>query len=86
MDEENSPFADNTKFCSIVLDVPGQFGSDTNLMFATLPNGEQVVFWQLIPICESELMLARTSGSDSLFEKLGDITLKSVDITREVVV
>jgi hypothetical protein len=84
-DEANSPFADNTKLCSVILSFPEQFGDDSSSLCAYLPRGRKVAFWQLIPIYESELLLARKDGdnnAEELFELLGDIIKEPVNIAR----
>ena len=88
-DEKNSPYAENTSLCSVLLSFPEQFGDDAGSLCATLPNGEKVAFWQLIPIYESELLFARKgndSNAEKLFELLGDIIKEPLNITRKSVV
>jgi len=85
-DAKNSPYSDDTKLCSAVVNFPVQFGDDSSSLATILPNGEAVAFWQLIPIYESELALAQTEGSDALIDLLGDIVMRPVDINRPAVV
>jgi hypothetical protein len=87
-DEYNTPFADNTKLCSVLVNMPEQFEKDDDdgAFCETISKGNLVAFFQLIPIYESELMFAREQGSEALLERLGDIAVKPIDINRKSVV
>ena len=81
-DAENSPFADNTKLCSIALAYPEQFEPDC--LTVTFPNGDGIIFYQMIPIYADELEFKRQCGEGmEEFEKyLGSILTSPLDINR----
>ena len=81
-DEDSSSFADNTKLCSIALSYPEQF--DPDCLTATFPNGNGVIFYQMIPIYADELAFKRQcEGGMEEFEKyLGSVITKPLDINR----
>ena len=80
--KENAPFADNTQLCSIALAYPEQF--DFAGLTATLPNGEGVIFYQMIPLYEDELefKMQCEGGMEEFEEYLGDVIVSPLDINR----
>ena len=85
-DEDNSPFASNTKLCSIALAYPKQFAPESSL--ATLPDGSELVFYQMVPLYADELQFKRQcKGEMEEFETyLGSVLSTPLDIHRESVV
>ena len=51
--ENREPFADNTKLCTATL--IGPQGTEDGSEVCTLPGGEEVNFYQVIPLYEDEL-------------------------------
>ena len=47
------PFADNTGLCAVILDVPRAFGGEA--FCCPLPGGDEVNFYQYVPIYQEEL-------------------------------
>lgn len=73
------PFAENTLLNSIALAEPLTF--DEESLVGTLPNGEPVVFWQVIPLYEEEVQYKLRNGMEALEDVFG--TIPSVlDISR----
>ena len=83
-DGENTPFAENTKLCSIVLTHPKAF--EAGALTATLPNGKNVVFYLIIPIYEDELNFIHEHGFDSFEKHLRNVIERPLDINRPSVV
>ena len=81
-DEKNTSFADNTELCSIALSYPEQFEFDG--LTATLPGGEEVIFYQMIPLYADELAFKQQceGGMEEFEEYLGDIISSPLDIKR----
>ena len=71
MDKESS-FAENTDLCASILISPQgvEEGNDT----CTLPNGEVVNFYQVIPLYRDEMEYKLENDVDALFEKMEDIS------------
>lgn len=70
MDKESS-FAENTDLCASILISPQgvEEGNET----CTLPNGEVVNFYQVIPLYRDEMEYKLENDVDALFEKMEDI-------------
>lgn len=60
------PLSENTLLNSLLLTSPTSFGEDS--MIATLPHGDQVVFWQVVPLYEEELQYKLINGTEALEE------------------
>ena len=71
MDKESS-FAENTDLCASILISPQgvEEGNET----CTLPNGEVVNFYQVIPLYRDEMEYKLENDVDALFEKMEDIS------------
>ena len=72
MDKESS-FAENTDLCASILISPQgvEEGNET----CTLPNGEVVNFYQVIPLYRDEMEYKLENDVDALFEKMEDVKL-----------
>ena len=71
--DHEEPFADNTKLCaSVLIDVQGSEMGGQDLV---LPNGEQVNFYQVIPIYREELNYKLNHDTEALLEIMGNISL-----------
>ncbi len=72
--EENIPFADNTRLCSVIFlhlderDFGGKYGDD--LSFIRTKDGSYINLLCFIPLYEDELNLKLESGSDELFMRM----------------
>ena len=71
MDHEE-PFAENTKLCAAMLIGAQGVGEDGAV--CTLPNGEEVNFYQVIPLCREELDFKLAHDADELLEKMGQVS------------
>ena len=71
MDKESS-FAENTDLCASILISPQgvEEGNET----CTLPNGEVVNFYQVIPLYRDEMEYKLENDVDALFEKMEDVS------------
>lgn len=73
------PLADNTELNTILLICPVSFGEDS--FCCTLPDGEEVNFYQMIPLYEEEVAYKLALGAEGLIEALPDEALV-VDVNR----
>ena len=78
--ENREPFADNTKLCTATLIGPqdAEDGSEV----CTLPGGEEVNFYQVIPLYEDELDYKLEHDTDALLNKMRGISFV-VNPTRQ---
>ena len=78
--ENREPFADNTKLCTATLIGPqdAEGGSEV----CTLPGGEEVNFYQVIPLYADELDYKLEHGADALLNKMRGISFV-VNPTRQ---
>ena len=78
--DKQSPFAENTALCGAILvgpqDVVWEGGE-----VCTLPGGEEVNFYQVIPLYRNELQYKLEHDADALLEKMAGIRFV-VDPTR----
>ena len=70
--ENREPFADNTKLCTAIL--TGPQGTADGSEVCTLPNGEEVNFYQVIPLYADELDYKLAHDADALLEKMAGIS------------
>ncbi len=70
--ENREPFADNTKLCTAILISPQ--GTEDGSEVCTLPNGEEVNFYQVIPLYGDELDYKLAHDADALLDKMDDIS------------
>jgi hypothetical protein len=75
------PFADNTKLCTVLLLNPGAFGDKATA--CVLPSGEQVNFYQLIPLYEEEAQFKIRNNAQIFLRFLDQTVLEYVRIDRE---
>ena len=78
------PFADNTELCCALLLEPYPFGEAAAI--CTLPNGDAVNFYQMIPLYESEVQYKIKNGAEALEKLFPDDYDMVLDIHRESVV
>lgn len=63
------PFAENTLLNNVILTEPLGFAEES--LVGTLPNGDRVVFWQLVPLYEEELQYKLENDAVALEEAFG---------------
>lgn len=73
------PFAENTQLSSVLLINPENVGEGAAV--CQLPNGEEVNFYQMIPLYEEEVNFKIQNGAEALLGKMGEISAV-VDIHR----
>ena len=78
--ENREPFADNTKLCTATLIGPQDTEDGSEV--CTLPGGEEVNFYQVIPLYEDELDYKLEHDVDALLDKMGGISFV-VNPTRQ---
>ena len=78
--ENREPFADNTKLCTATL--IGPQGTEDGSEVCTLPVGEEVNFYQVIPLYEDELDYKLEHDVDALLDKMAGISFV-VNPTRQ---
>ena len=70
MDKE-SPFAEDTKLCAVLL--TGPQGVKEGGEVCTLPGGEEVNFYQVIPLYRNELEYKLEHGAEALIERMAAV-------------
>ena len=78
--ENRKPFADNTKLCTATLIDPQ--GVEEGSEICTLPGGEEINFYQVIPLYEDELDYKLEHDADALLDKMAGISFV-VNPTRQ---
>ena len=78
--ENREPFADNTKLCTATLIGPQDTEDGSEV--CTLPGGEEVNFYQVIPLYEDELDYKLEHDVDALLDKMAGISFV-VNPTRQ---
>lgn len=78
--ENREPLADNTKLCTATLIAPQ--GTEEGSEACTLPGGEEVNFYQVIPLYEDELDYKLEHDADALLDKMAGISFV-VNPTRQ---
>ena len=78
--ENREPFADNTKLCTATL--IGLQDTEDGSEVCTLPGGEEVNFYQVIPLYEDELDYKLEHDADALLDKMAGISFV-VNPTRQ---
>ncbi|MGN0623261.1 MAG: suppressor of fused domain protein [Oscillospiraceae bacterium] len=76
---EYAPFAENTGFCGLMLVDPQICGSDGS--FCILPDGGEVLFYQLIPLYKEEMEYKLDHDAGSLMDRMEGIS-HVVDVFR----
>ena len=78
--EDGIPFAENTDLRGEILLCPGVFGEES--FFCRLPGGEEVNFYQVIPLYWEELQYKLEHGSDALLDLCPDESLEVINPHR----
>lgn len=76
-------FAPNTQFSSIFLISPFD---ETEPCICKLPDGDEVNFYQIIPLYHSELEFKNKNGTSALLDQFGSDFSRVIDIERPAVV
>lgn len=76
-------FADNTGFCTVMM-IYSMFGKKS--VECKLPNGEKVLFYQVLPLYRKEKEFKHEHGASALVNKMTDEELTVADIDRRCVV
>ncbi|MCR5707633.1 MAG: suppressor of fused domain protein [Ruminococcus sp.] len=79
----SKPFTEETDLSAVLLLSPS-FGKETSV--CTLPNGEKVNFYQVIPLYDIEMRYKIDHGTDALLDRFGDELDPVVDLDRRPVV
>ena len=78
--EDGIPFAENTDLRGEILLYPGVFGEES--FFCRLPDGDEVNFYQVIPLYRDELEYKMEQDADALLNKMRGISFV-VNPTRQ---
>ena len=70
--DNQSPFAENTKLCASLL--TGHQGVEEGGEVCTLPSGEEVNFYQVIPLYREELEYKLEHDADALIEQMAEVS------------
>ena len=70
--DKQSPFAENTQLCGALLISPQ--GAEEGAEVCTLPGGEEVNFYQVIPLYRDEMEYKQAHSAEELLEKMEDIS------------
>ena len=70
--EDGIPFAENTDLRGEILLYPGVFGEES--FFCRLPDGDEVNFYQVIPLYRDELEYKLAHDADALLDKMNGIS------------
>jgi tetratricopeptide (TPR) repeat protein len=79
-----SPFADNTRFTTMMLLNPGDFAEEA--CECTMPDGSTVNFYQMIPLYEEEADYKVQNNAEKLLEFFDDRDLRYVKLNRKNVI
>jgi tetratricopeptide (TPR) repeat protein len=80
---DDAPFAENTKLCGVMLTQPQGFDEDA--VCCELPGGDEVNFYQMIPLTFEEMQFKLAHDAQTLLERFTPEQLAVVDIHRESV-
>ena len=64
------PYAENTKLCGVMLTMPYQFGQEAAV--CKLPDGDEVNFYQLLPLYQEEMDFKLAHCAEDLENQLGE--------------
>jgi len=78
-----SPLAENTNLSALMLIYPGAFGEEA--FECQLPSGDDVNFYQIIPLYEEELEFKLKNNAEALFDLMDDEDLNYIKLDRKIV-
>ena len=70
--DKQSPFAEDTQLCGIILITPQ--GAEEGAEVCTLPGGEEVNFYQVIPLYRDEMEYKQAHSAEALLDKMEDVS------------
>ena len=71
--EKQSPFAEDTELCAAILTGPQDMDLDTCGEVCILPGGEEVNFYQVLPLYREEMEYKLEHDADALLERLAAV-------------
>lgn len=74
------PFAENTYLSGVMLVSPGGFGEAASV--CPLPDGDEINFYQVIPLYEQEMDFKIQNGAEALLDRMQNIQIGVVDLNR----
>lgn len=77
---EGAPFAENTRLCGIMLVAPGAFPREG--WACPLPGGDEVNFYQLLPLYQEEMDFKLAQGAQELLDRFRGEWLEVLDTAR----
>lgn len=72
--EKQSPFAEDTELCAAILTGPQDMDLDTCGEVCILPGGEEVNFYQVLPLYQEEMEYKLKHDADALLERLAAVS------------
>jgi hypothetical protein len=78
------PFAEDTKLSSVMLVMPEPYGDAASV--CVLPGGDEVNFYQMVPLYESEVAFKKEHGAEALEKRFGEGYNRVIDSRRRPVV
>ena len=69
--DNQTPFAENTDLCAALL--VGVQGAEEGAESCTLPGGDEVNFYQVIPLYREEMEYKQANSADELLERISDV-------------
>ena len=72
--EKQSPFAEDTELCAAILTGPQDMDLDTCGEVCILPGGEEVNFYQVLPLYREEMEYKLEHNADALLERLAAVS------------
>lgn len=69
--DDDTPFASNTQLNSLLLVMPEKYGTES--FVCTLPNGDEVNFYEVIPLYREELEYKLKYGAGAIMNRLDDL-------------
>ena len=70
--DNQEPYANNTQLCAAIL--TGPQGTEDGSEVCTLPNGEEINFYQVIPLYRDEMDFKLAHDTDALLDKMNGIS------------
>ena len=70
--DKQSPFGESTQLCGIILITPQ--GAEEGAEVCTLPGGEEVNFYQVIPLYRDEMEYKQAHSAEALLDKMEDVS------------
>lgn len=71
---KGGPMAENTALSGVMLVNPGAFATDGYI--CRLPGGDEVLFYQMLPLYDEEMGFKLKNGAEALLEKMDDDMLE----------